>query len=203
MRGSTGEAAGVKTTGQFVAAGNDYGELFIKQLALPDAIDAVVKPDPDRKKPSLHARISFTFHNEGDREQHYSLRLPGHTNAIAFQSRLKAAMTASGIDRALKFRHLFILRRGGRLVGRQQEHSLINSLKLAANSLRLEMMICAFSAHCKRCRNAISQTSKLGCGRGNRCPRRSCSTLRASVRGRSCCPLRQVSREERRPPPKR
>jgi hypothetical protein len=87
-------------------------ELFLKQLALPDAIDAVVKPDPDRKKPSLHARISFTFHNEGDREQHYCFRLLGHTNAIAFQSRLKAAMTASGIDTALKFRHLFILRRG-------------------------------------------------------------------------------------------
>src|ERR1700730_15409762 len=34
------------------------------------------------------------------------------SNATAFQSRLKAAMTASGIDTALMFRHLFILRRG-------------------------------------------------------------------------------------------
>ena len=87
-------------------------ELFLKQLALPDTIDAVVKPDPDRKKPSLHARVSFTLRNERDREQHYCFRILGHTNAIAFQSRLKAAMTASGIDTALKFRHLFILRRG-------------------------------------------------------------------------------------------
>ena len=56
--------------------------------------------------------MSFTFLSEGSREQHYCFRILGHTNAIAFQSRLKAAMTASGIDTALKFRHLFILRRG-------------------------------------------------------------------------------------------
>ncbi|MGH8473662.1 MAG: hypothetical protein ACREVJ_14660, partial [Gammaproteobacteria bacterium] len=87
-------------------------ELFLSHLGLPDAIDALVKADPVRKKPSLHARLSFTFHDEGDREQHYCFRLLGHTNAIAFQSRLKAAMTASGIDTALRFRHLFILRCG-------------------------------------------------------------------------------------------
>lgn len=87
-------------------------ELFLRHLALPNAIEAIVKPDPDRKKPSLHARLSFTFHDEGDREQHYCFRILGHTHATAFQSRLKAAMTQSGIDTALKFRHLFILRRG-------------------------------------------------------------------------------------------
>jgi hypothetical protein len=86
-------------------------ELFLRQFTLPNSIDAVVKPDPDRKKPSLHARLSFTFHSEGDREQHYCFRFLVHTHATAFQSRLKAAMTASGIDTALKFRHLFILRR--------------------------------------------------------------------------------------------
>jgi Helicase HerA, central domain len=86
-------------------------ELLLRHFALPDTIDATVKPDPDQKKPSLHARLSFTFHDQGDREQHYCFRMLGHTNAIAFQSRLKAAMTASGIDTALKFRHLFILRR--------------------------------------------------------------------------------------------
>jgi hypothetical protein len=85
--------------------------LFEKHLDLPDDIDAVVQRDPDQKRPSLHGRLSFTFHKEGDREQHYCFRILGHTNAIAFQSRLKAAMTASGIDTALKFRHLFILRR--------------------------------------------------------------------------------------------
>jgi hypothetical protein len=86
--------------------------LFKKHLDLPDDIDVDVQRDPDQKRPSLHGRLFFTFHSEGDREQHYCFRILGHTNPIAFQSRLNAAMTASGVDRALKFRHLFILRRG-------------------------------------------------------------------------------------------
>ena len=85
-------------------------ELFLRHLQLPDLIDAVVKPDSDRRKPSIHARISFTFRGEGDREQHYCFRILSHAHPNAFQPRLKAAMTASGIDTALKFRHLFILR---------------------------------------------------------------------------------------------
>jgi hypothetical protein len=90
---------------------NQACELLLRHFDLPDMVDAVVKPDPNRKKPSLHARLSFIFHDQGDREQHYCFRTLSHSNAIAFQSRLKAAMTASGIDTALKFRHLFILRR--------------------------------------------------------------------------------------------
>jgi hypothetical protein len=49
-------------------------ELLLWHFALPDSIDAVVKADPDQKKPSLHARLTFTFHSEGDREQHYCFR---------------------------------------------------------------------------------------------------------------------------------
>jgi DNA helicase HerA-like ATPase len=86
--------------------------LFEKHLDLPDHIDVAVQRDPDQKRPSLHGRLSFTFHWDGDREEHYCFRILDHTNPTAFQSRLKAAMTASGIDTALKFRHLFILRRG-------------------------------------------------------------------------------------------
>jgi Helicase HerA, central domain len=85
--------------------------LLEKHFDLPDDIDSEVQRDPDQKRPSLHGRLSFTFLNEGNREQHYCFRLLEHTNARAFQTRLKAAMTASGIDTALKFRHLFILRR--------------------------------------------------------------------------------------------
>jgi Helicase HerA, central domain len=79
---------------------------------LPDDIDSEVQRDPDQTRPALHGRLSFTFLSEGSREQHYCFRFLGHSNAIAFQTRLKAAMTASGIDTALKFRHLFILRHG-------------------------------------------------------------------------------------------
>ncbi len=86
--------------------------LLEKHYDLPDDIDSEVQRDPDQKRPSLHGRLSFTFLSEGSREQHYCFRLLGHANPRAFQTRLKAAMTASGIDTALKFRHLFILRRG-------------------------------------------------------------------------------------------
>jgi hypothetical protein len=65
-----------------------------------------------QRRPSLHGRLSFIFHHDGDREQHYCFRILVHSNAIAFQSRLNAAMVASGVDRALSFRHLFILRPG-------------------------------------------------------------------------------------------
>jgi hypothetical protein len=90
----------------------DACAILLRHFDLPDDVDTDVQPDPDRRRPSLHARLSFTFRREGDREQHYCFRFLGHPNALAFQSRLKAAMTASGIDRALEFRHLFVLRRG-------------------------------------------------------------------------------------------
>ncbi|MBK5958431.1 hypothetical protein CCR97_09445 [Rhodoplanes elegans] len=92
-----------------------------KHYDLPDDIDSAVQRDPDQIRPSLHGRLSFTFRSEGDREQHYCFRILEHTNPRAFQTRLKAAMTASGIDTKLKFRHLFILRRseapGGKVTG--------------------------------------------------------------------------------------
>ncbi len=89
----------------------DIATVYARHLETPDDIDVTVQGDPDKKKPSLHTRISFIFRSEGDHEQHYCFRAIGHANANAFQARLRAAMTASGIDRALKFRHLFILRR--------------------------------------------------------------------------------------------
>jgi DNA helicase HerA-like ATPase len=91
---------------------NDATAIYARQLETPDDIEVQIRPDPDRSKPSLHARLTFTFRSEGDREQHYCFRAIGHTNATAFQARLRAAMTATGIDRSLGFRHLFILRRG-------------------------------------------------------------------------------------------
>lgn len=115
-----GEIRDAKVAGLLDAEGEDRLRelldttlrLFEKHLDLPDDIDVVVQRDPDQKRCSLHGRLSFTFRSEGDREQHYCFRTLVHTNAIAFQCRLKAAMTASGIDTALKFRRLFILRWG-------------------------------------------------------------------------------------------
>lgn len=84
--------------------------IYARQLDLPDDIDAVSQKDPDQRRPSLHGRLTFIFRSEADRERHYCFRIVPHANAIAFQGRLRAAMTASGVDRALGFRHLFILR---------------------------------------------------------------------------------------------
>ena len=84
--------------------------LLAKHMELPDDVDVEFRGDPDQRRPSLHGRLAFTFHSEGDREQHFCFRILVHSNAIAFQSRLNAAMVASGVDRALSFRHLFILR---------------------------------------------------------------------------------------------
>jgi hypothetical protein len=104
--------------------------LLEKHYDLPDDIDSEVQRDPDQKRPSLHGRLSFTFLSEGNRAQHYCFRLLEHTNPRAFQARLKAAMTASGIDTALKFRHLFILRRGATPTGPKTEAMLNEFRKL-------------------------------------------------------------------------
>jgi hypothetical protein len=86
--------------------------LYAAHLDPPDDIDIAVQRDPEQKRPSLHGRIKFVFHAENDREQHYCFLGLVSRNSIAFQSRLRAAMTASGVDRALQFRHLYVLREG-------------------------------------------------------------------------------------------
>jgi len=85
--------------------------LCVRQSEIPDDVDVEVHADPDEKRPALHGRLTFVKRGEGDREWHYCFRALGLSNATAFQTRLRAAMTASGIDRALPFRRLFVLRR--------------------------------------------------------------------------------------------
>jgi len=58
----------------------------------------------------LHARLRLIFQNENEREEHFCVRALEQKNARAYQARLKAAMTQSGIDRSLKFRHLSVVR---------------------------------------------------------------------------------------------
>jgi hypothetical protein len=60
----------------------------------------------------LHARIRLILTSQGERERHHSFRFLQQTHYRAFQVRLKAAITASGIDHAIGFRKLTILRRG-------------------------------------------------------------------------------------------
>jgi hypothetical protein len=77
-----------------------------------DNVDALVEADfaGGKSYRPLHARIRLVFRNEGDREKHLCLRALQRLHPRAYQARLKAAMTASGIDRSLSFRRLMIMR---------------------------------------------------------------------------------------------
>jgi hypothetical protein len=85
--------------------------IYADQLQLADDIEVAVSDENDLQRPSLHARLKFSFRAHGERERHFCFRVLSQANAVAFQSRLRAAMTASGLDRALSFRHLVIVRR--------------------------------------------------------------------------------------------
>ncbi len=85
--------------------------LIEQQAKLPEHIDVEVDSDfTNRGYPLLHARVRLIDHKQNDRERHFAFRALQRTNATAFQNRLKAAITASGIDRNLPFRHLVIVR---------------------------------------------------------------------------------------------
>jgi uncharacterized protein DUF87 len=60
----------------------------------------------------LHARIRLVFHADGDRERHYALRFLQKSHYRSFQARLRAAITASGIESDVPFRRLAVLRVG-------------------------------------------------------------------------------------------
>lgn len=77
-----------------------------------DAVDAVVDTNfpGGQSFKALHARIRLVYHDKEGLEKHYCLRALQHANAVAFQSRLTAALTSSGIDRRLQFRHLIVFR---------------------------------------------------------------------------------------------
>ena len=85
-------------------------ELYLRQLSLPETIDGEASPDPNPRSPALHARLVFVFHEEDDRQRRWGFRAIEQDNPIAFQSRLRAAMTASGVDANLKWRRLLVLR---------------------------------------------------------------------------------------------
>jgi hypothetical protein len=65
--------------------------------------------------PPLHARIRLLLEvgSPKEYERHFCLRVIEQTHHIAYQARLRAAMTASGIDPNLKFRQLMVVRSQG------------------------------------------------------------------------------------------
>jgi hypothetical protein len=84
---------------------------LVDEANLPDSVHATVDAEftGGATTRPLHARLRLIFTAEGEREEHYCVRAVEQLNAIAFQTRLKAAMTQAGIDRDLSFRHLTIV----------------------------------------------------------------------------------------------
>ena len=83
---------------------------FALQTMLPDDVDCKIDADFTERVAPLHARLRFIHRGQGDRETHHCLRALPHNQYLAFQSRLKQAVTASGIGEMLHFRHLVVIR---------------------------------------------------------------------------------------------
>lgn len=96
----------------------------------PDDVDAAVDlhfPGRAAYEP-LHARIRLMFRAVRDRERHYAFRFLQKSQSRAFQARLKAAITASGIENDLPFRRLVLFRVGPPPAGPASE-KLIEELR--------------------------------------------------------------------------
>jgi hypothetical protein len=106
-------------------------EGLVEENRLPAHCDALIDKDflGSGSFEPLHARLRIVDRSANDRELHYAFRFLQKSQHIAFQSRLKAAMTAAGIDQALGFRRLGVLRTAalpttklsGKLVAELQE----------------------------------------------------------------------------------
>jgi len=94
-------------------------DALVEENPLPPHLDALIDKDfaGTGSFEPLHARLRVIDHSAGDRERHYAFRFLEKTHHIAFQSRLKAAMTSAGIDQDLEFRRLKILRAAPRPTG--------------------------------------------------------------------------------------
>lgn len=92
---------------------------LVQEADLPPSVTASVDADftGGKKTKPLHARLRLIFHSEQDREEHFSTQALQLTNAVAFISRLKAAITGAGIDRQLNFRRLVVVRTTPRPTG--------------------------------------------------------------------------------------
>jgi len=86
---------------------------LVKESRLPDDLDVVLetKFGGGQTYAPLHARLALVYVKAGAEETHICFRAVQKLNPNAYLARLKAALTASGLDRNLAFRRLFIIRR--------------------------------------------------------------------------------------------
>ncbi len=91
----------------------DACRLLVLENPVPEEVDPVVEAEKatGRGYSALHGRVRLVFRKEGDREEHFCMRVLQKRHPNSYQARLKAALTASGIDTALKrFRRLVVIR---------------------------------------------------------------------------------------------
>ena len=82
-----------------------------------------VDPPPGRN-PSLHARLRQIVDADTDDEVHWSFRAVLNANAVAALHRLRAAVTASGLELSAERRRLFILRNAPWSQGRKTQQAV-------------------------------------------------------------------------------
>jgi hypothetical protein len=99
-----------------------------------DAIDVVSKGEPEQKLPPLHGRLTFLHRDENDRERHVCYRALLQVHPIAFQARLRAALTASGISARIPGRELLVVRRGP-VPGGAKTNTLVDRFMAAGGKL--------------------------------------------------------------------
>ena len=79
---------------------------------------------PLGRNPSLHARLRRIVDADTDDEVHWSFRAVLNANAVAALHRLRAAVTASGLELSGERRRLFILRNAAWSQGRKTQQAL-------------------------------------------------------------------------------
>jgi DNA helicase HerA-like ATPase len=94
-------------------------EALVIENPVPESVLTVVDKDfmGTGSYDPLHARVRLILTNEQERERHHSFRYLEKSHHSAFQARLKAALTSSGVDEQLSFRGLTIIRRSERPSG--------------------------------------------------------------------------------------
>jgi hypothetical protein len=104
----------------------------------PPGVDAIVDTDftSTASYDPLHARLRLLLSNDGERERHLSMRFLEKTHATAFQARLKAAVTASGVDKELPFRRLTVLRNAALPTGKASK-ALLKELADRGGQIRV------------------------------------------------------------------
>jgi hypothetical protein len=90
----------------------EAASIFLRELPFDSNVDFAAEHDFHETKQfeSLHLRLRRIFRAEDDREEHVCVRVLQKANPRAFQVRLTAALTTSGMSEKLDGRRLFLLR---------------------------------------------------------------------------------------------